>query len=101
MRILSSPGGSGVRRTEQVRVADEPGATRDCTGLTPVHVNRTLKTLATNGLIDRIGRAVTIGDWNALATAGDFHSGYLHMREDQSAIRRSRASGCRVSRRGP
>jgi hypothetical protein len=53
----------------------------DCTGLTPVHVNRTLKALDCGGLIARTNRSVTIGNWNALANAGDFQSGYLHMRD--------------------
>lgn len=51
----------------------------DCTGLTPVHVNRTLKGLDQDGLITRNNRAVTIDDWQKLAQAGDFQSGYLHM----------------------
>ncbi|HZH06991.1 MAG TPA: Crp/Fnr family transcriptional regulator, partial [Lautropia sp.] len=47
----------------------------DCTGLTPVHVNRTLKTLESEGLIERRStRTVTIGDWKKLAAAGDFDS---------------------------
>jgi CRP-like cAMP-binding protein len=55
----------------------------DCTGLTPVHVNRTLQALARDGLIRRTNRAVTIGDWNALAVTADFRSGYLHIGSDQ------------------
>jgi hypothetical protein len=42
---------------------------------TPVHINRTLKRLETEGLsARRNSRAVTIGDWNNLADAGDFDS---------------------------
>jgi CRP-like cAMP-binding protein len=58
----------------------------DCTGLTPVHVNRTLMGLDRDGLIVRTRRSVTIGNWEALAEAGDFQSAYLHMRDDQSAF---------------
>jgi CRP-like cAMP-binding protein len=59
----------------------------DCTGLTSVHVNRTLKKLETENLISRRGsRSVTIGDWNKLAHAGDFDSTYLHLREDEPAL---------------
>jgi CRP-like cAMP-binding protein len=54
----------------------------DCTGLTSVHVNRTLKGLDRDGLIARTNRSVKIGDWKALAAAGDFQSGYLHMQDD-------------------
>ena len=58
----------------------------DCTGLTPVHVNRTLKMLEAENLITRHSpRTVTIGDWRKLAEAGDFDSNYLHLREQEAA----------------
>lgn len=53
----------------------------DCTGLTAVHVNRTLKALTRAGLITHARRLVTIGDWRKLARAGDFSPGYLHLDE--------------------
>ena len=60
----------------------------DATGLTSVHVNRTIKGLEKDGLIDRSGaRSIHIGDWRKLAEAGDFDSGYLHLREDEQALR--------------
>jgi DNA-binding IclR family transcriptional regulator len=59
----------------------------DCTGLTPVHVKRMLKLLESENLISRSSsRSVTIGDWNRLASAGDFDSSYLHLREDEPAL---------------
>lgn len=59
----------------------------DCTGLTAVHVNRTLKTLENDRLIERRNsRIVTIGDWRSLAQAGDFDSTYLHLHEDEPAL---------------
>ncbi|HEX8215651.1 MAG TPA: Crp/Fnr family transcriptional regulator [Allosphingosinicella sp.] len=59
----------------------------DCTGLTPVHVNRTLKTLEAENLIKRVSsRAITIGDWKKLADAGDFDSTYLHLRPEEPAL---------------
>ena len=59
----------------------------DCTGLTPVHVNRTLKALEAENLISRRSSgAITIGDWRKLAEAGDFDSTYLHLREDEPAL---------------
>jgi CRP-like cAMP-binding protein len=61
----------------------------DCTGLTPVHVNRMLKLLETENLISRrSSRAITIGDWNRLASVGDFDSKYLHLHEDEPALAR-------------
>jgi CRP-like cAMP-binding protein len=54
----------------------------DATGLTPVHVNRTLKGLEAEGLISRSSpRAIHIGNWKHLADAGDFDAGYLHMKQ--------------------
>jgi CRP-like cAMP-binding protein len=54
----------------------------DATGLTPVHVNRTIKVLERDGLITRSSaRSIHIGDWRKLATVGDFDSTYLHMRK--------------------
>ena len=51
----------------------------DAMGLTPVHVNRTLKVLATSGLIKRTRRSVAIADLQKLAEFGDFRSTYLHL----------------------
>ena len=52
----------------------------DATGLTSVHINRTLKGLEADGLIERPNpRAIEIGDWRQLAKAADFNSGYLHL----------------------
>jgi len=52
----------------------------DATGLTSVHVNRTLKNLENEGLIERPNpRAVRVGDWKRLAAAGDFDVNYLHL----------------------
>lgn len=53
----------------------------DCTGLTPVHVNRVLKELGRLGLIDREKRSVLIVDWNRLQEMGDFNTRYLHLEE--------------------
>ena len=51
----------------------------DCTGLTPVHVNRVLKELGRLGLIDREKRAVSIVKWDELQQIGDFNTRYLHL----------------------
>ena len=52
----------------------------DATGLTAVHVNRTLQALEQDGLIERAtAKSVIIGDWKKLAAAGDFQSDYLHL----------------------
>jgi CRP-like cAMP-binding protein len=54
----------------------------DCTGLTAVHVNRTLKALETSGDIRRSIRHVAIADWQKIRTTADFRSAYLHLPED-------------------
>ena len=59
----------------------------DATGLTGVHVNRTIKALEADGLISRSSpRSISIGDWKQLAQAGDFDSGYLHMKQDDPVL---------------
>lgn len=51
----------------------------DALGLTPIHVNRTLKALEAERLIQRTRRSVRIPDWKALAKVGDFDPNYLHL----------------------
>lgn len=59
----------------------------DTLGLTSVHVNRTIKALERDGLINRrSGRSVVVGDWKKLAEAGDFDSTYLHLPQNEPAL---------------
>jgi CRP-like cAMP-binding protein len=59
----------------------------DTTGLTSVHVNRTLKGLEKDGLIERrTPRFIQIGDWRKLAEVGDFNSAYLHLNDGEPAL---------------
>jgi CRP-like cAMP-binding protein len=59
----------------------------DATGMTSVHVNRTLKSLEADELILRANpKSIHIGDWRKLADAGDFDSNYLHLRDDEPAL---------------
>jgi CRP-like cAMP-binding protein len=57
----------------------------DVVGLTPVHVNRTLKALAAEGLIRRDKRHIAVVDWEALRSVGDFSTLYLHLDQGQTA----------------
>jgi CRP-like cAMP-binding protein len=57
----------------------------DATGLTSVHVNRVLKSLEADGLIDRRRRHIHYENWRALQDAGDFSRRYLHI-SDQDTI---------------
>ena len=59
----------------------------DATGLTSVHVNRTLKLLEAEKLIERMSpRSIMIGDWKKLAEVGDFDSAYLHLKAGEPAL---------------
>lgn len=49
----------------------------DATGLTSVHVNRTLRSMRSEGLAEVSTRAVRIPNWHALAAAGEFEASYL------------------------
>jgi CRP-like cAMP-binding protein len=50
----------------------------DATGLTAVHVNRTLKALTEEGVLEGGLRAYRVADWKRLAALGEFDPAYLH-----------------------
>lgn len=52
----------------------------DTTGLSPVHVNRTLQALRANKLIHLRAGALTVLDWDGLREAAGFNPAYLHLR---------------------
>ena len=51
----------------------------DATGLSAVHVNRTLQDLRRSGLIVLKGRSLSIPDFDALKEAALFNANYLHL----------------------
>ncbi len=51
----------------------------ECLGLTPVHVNRTLRELREQGLVEFRDRQVTIHDLAALRDAAEFDAAYLYL----------------------
>ena len=53
----------------------------DATGLSTVHVNRTVQELRAAGLITMEGGRVTIEDVRRLRSAGDFDPTYLHLKK--------------------
>ena len=67
------------RGHQQSCIPVDPEQLADCTGLTPVHTNRTLQTLR-EGLIELNGRSLKVLDWEGLRKAGDFDELYLHSR---------------------
>jgi CRP-like cAMP-binding protein len=55
----------------------------DALGLTPVHVNRVLKSLESAGLIARKKRQVSVTDWAGLRDTAEFNERYLHLNQTQ------------------
>ncbi|WP_423326520.1 Crp/Fnr family transcriptional regulator [Sphingomonas sp. 4RDLI-65] len=53
----------------------------DALGLTPVHVNRVLKSLEAAGLIARKKRQVSVIDWPGLRDTAEFNERYLHLNQ--------------------
>lgn len=51
----------------------------DAAGLTSVHVNRTIKSLVKDELIDQGTRWIAIKDWDGIRQVGDFNPLYLHL----------------------
>lgn len=56
----------------------------DATGLTPVHVNRMLRLLESDGLLVRSGRFVRFPNWQQMQQEADFESRYLHLERPQT-----------------
>lgn len=57
----------------------------DALGITPVHVNRTIRDLKSAGLISLRSRRLTVHDWDGLAAAAEFDPTYLHLRTNEPA----------------
>ncbi len=56
----------------------------EATGLTPVHVNRTLQEMRSRGLIVLKARELTIPDLGALKSVSLFNDNYLHLERDRA-----------------
>src|SRR3954452_59867 len=54
----------------------------DATGLSTVHVNRTLQELRGEELISLRSGSLTVLDWDRLKEAGEFDPTYLHLRQE-------------------
>jgi CRP-like cAMP-binding protein len=53
----------------------------DATGISTVHVNRTIQELRADKLIELKGAKLNVLDWDALTKAADFDPTYLHLRQ--------------------
>ena len=69
---------AGLGRREQTEMPMTQEQIGDATGLTAVHVNRTLKALRMEGLLRRHGRKIAVQDWDRLRSVADFDPAYLH-----------------------
>jgi CRP-like cAMP-binding protein len=69
--------GLGDRSSYEIPMTQDQLA--DATGLTSVHVNRSLMELGERGLITRTVRYLAVADWETLREAGDFDEAYLHL----------------------
>ena len=82
-----------ARRLEAAGLADDYGyqlpmtqeQLADATGLTPVHVNRVLRGLEREGLIQRDRRYVAIPNWEPMRRVAGFSELYLHLDQMQVA----------------
>lgn len=71
-------GRSDTAATELPMTQEQLG---DATGLTAVHVNRTLRTLEADGLVTRSKRFVRLADGDRAVEEADFNPRYLHLPE--------------------
>lgn len=55
----------------------------DALGLTPVHINRTLKSLEGLGLITRSKKVIAFPSWKRMREVADFNQRYLHLPNTQ------------------
>ncbi|MDP9163369.1 MAG: Crp/Fnr family transcriptional regulator [Pseudomonadota bacterium] len=75
--------GAGVAASDGYEFPMSQEQLADATGLTPVHVNRTLRAMEADGLLTRDKRFVAIPDWGRLRQVAGFSELYLHL--DQGA----------------
>ena len=57
----------------------------DALGLTPVHLNRVIRSLEADGLINRSKREISFPDWERMRDIADFNDRYLHLAVQESA----------------
>jgi CRP-like cAMP-binding protein len=75
MGIRCERAGQGDRRSFSLPITQADLA--DATGMTNVHVNRTLKELKSRSIVDAQGGTVTIHNWDQLVSTGDFDDAYM------------------------
>ncbi|MEP9359976.1 Crp/Fnr family transcriptional regulator [Sphingomonas sp. KR3-1] len=84
MAIRSQRAGQGDRLSFPLPATQ--GDLGDATGLTAVHVNRTLRELRTRSIATMRAGIVTIHDWDQLVSVGDFDDGFLLLGEPSGRL---------------
>jgi CRP-like cAMP-binding protein len=75
MGIRSESAGLGTRTSYEFQATQEQLA--DATGVTTVHVNRTLQEIRGEGLLTFKNGSVEVAHWDALVSVAEFDGGYL------------------------
>ena len=75
MGLRMEAAGLGTRQAFELRATQEQLS--EATGLTAVHVNRTLQDIRTQGLLKFDRGFVDIPDWNAVASIAEFDPDFL------------------------
>lgn len=57
----------------------------DALGLTPVHLNRVIRSLEVDGLLVRTKRDISFPDWERMRDVADFNERYLHLSVEKSS----------------
>ena len=91
-------GAAGLARGMSCEIPLTQAELADATGLSAVHVNRTLQELRSAGLISLANRTLTIHDLDALKRAALFNPNYLHLDRGESGRRRSARAGRHAAR---
>jgi CRP-like cAMP-binding protein len=69
---------AGLGSPERFEIPMTQEQIADATGLTSVHVNRSLQALGAAGVIERTGREIRIANWRRMCDVADFDPAYLH-----------------------
>jgi CRP-like cAMP-binding protein len=74
--VLARAVGLGAGGIDHMPTQEELG---DALGLSVVHVNRTMRTLREDRLIETRGKRLNVIDWSGLCQAAGFSASYLHL----------------------
>jgi CRP-like cAMP-binding protein len=75
MAIRCEKAGQGNRNSFSLPITQADLA--DATGLTGVHVNRTLKVLRSRGIVTAERGIITVHDWDQLVSVGEFNDAFM------------------------